>query len=221
MSSAPRFQTLRPESRAGGALSMERARHEPAFRRVSGWSRLWFPRQTPFPQPSGRFGPASFPICSLMIADPSAAPEESLWSGGCSHWHFFASWLVGTALALGGVAALVIFREQAQPYLPWAYAVPAAIFLFTVISVWWRRGQRRYEVTRHRVIVESGRVVKDSNEIRVQDIRSINVNKRGLAGLIGIGTVEFSSAAADDADVIFVGIANADHVRDLVRKLQS
>jgi hypothetical protein len=33
--------------------------------------------------------------------------------------------------------------------------------------------------------------------------------------------VEFSSAAEDDAEVTFVRIANADSVRDLVRKLQS
>ena len=65
------------------------------------------------------------------------------------------------------------------------------------------------------------RFVKDSNEIRVQDIRSINVTKHGIGGLIGIGTIEFSSAATDDAEVTFVGIAGADGVRDMVRKLQN
>ena len=39
--------------------------------------------------------------------------------------------------------------------------------------------------------------------------------------VIGIGTIEFSSAAADDAEVTFIGIAGADGVRDIVRKLQS
>jgi hypothetical protein len=38
---------------------------------------------------------------------------------------------------------------------------------------------------------------------------------------LGIGSVEFSSAATDDADVVFERIGNADGVRDLMRKLQS
>jgi len=54
----------------------------------------------------------------------------------------------------------------------------------------------------------------------VKDIRSINVTKHGLAGFIGIGSVEFSSAASDRAEVIFVNISGADRVRDLVTNLQ-
>ncbi len=64
-------------------------------------------------------------------------------------------------------------------------------------------------------------MVRDSNEIRIQDIRSMNVLKSGFTGLLGIGKVEFSSAATDDADVIFYEIGGADRVRDLVRRLQS
>ena len=62
-------------------------------------------------------------------------------------------------------------------------------------------------------------IVKNSNEIRVKDNRSINVTKHGLAGFIGIGSVEFSSAATDRAEVIFLNIAGANRVRDLVTNL--
>jgi hypothetical protein len=46
------------------------------------------------------------------------------------------------------------------------------------------------------------------------------VTKHGLAGFIGIGSVEFSSAATDRAEVIFLNIAGANRVRDLVTNLQ-
>jgi hypothetical protein len=49
----------------------------------------------------------------------------------------------------------------------------------------------------------------------------INLQKRGLSGLLGIGRVEFSSAATDDADVIFWNTPEAEKVRDLVRSLQT
>jgi uncharacterized membrane protein YdbT with pleckstrin-like domain len=75
-------------------------------------------------------------------------------------------------------------------------------------------------VTNRKVEVQTGVIVKNSNEIRVKDIRSINVTKHGLAGFIGIGSVEFSSAATDRAEVIFLNIAGANRVRDLVTNLQ-
>jgi hypothetical protein len=59
-----------------------------------------------------------------------------------------------------------------------------------------------------------------SNEVRISDIRSINLQKTGFTGLFGIGRVEFSSAATEDADVIFWNTPEAEKVRDLVRSLQ-
>jgi uncharacterized membrane protein YdbT with pleckstrin-like domain len=91
--------------------------------------------------------------------------------------------------------------------------------VFAIISV--ARSQRTYTVTSRRVIASFGRVMKDTNEIRIQDIRSMNVTKGGFSGLLGIGKVEFSSAATDDADVIFYQIGGAEGVRNLVRKLQN
>ena len=105
--------------------------------------------------------------------------------------------------------------------MPWVWLAPFLLLLAVLSMVAWKRASRRYEITPGRVVVQTGRFVRDSNEIRVQDIRSINVTKHGIGGLIGIGTIEFSSAATDDAEVTFVGIAGADGVRDMVRKLQN
>jgi membrane protein YdbS with pleckstrin-like domain len=156
----------------------------------------------------------------MSDAQPHPA-EETLWSGSRSGWHYFGRWLLGLIVAAGLCAGLYFFGDQIEPWTKWAYAAPVAVLLLVMFSVSISRRRARYRVTSRRVIMEIGFVVKDSNEVRIQDIRSINVLKRGLGGLFGIGNVEFSSAAADDADVVFVGIGGADNVRDLVRKLQS
>src|ERR1700751_4085971 len=78
----------------------------------------------------------------------------------------------------------------------------------------------RYVVTNKRVSVEYGIINRISNEVRIPDIRSINLRKTGLSGLLGIGRVEFSSAATDDGDVIFWNTPEAEKVRALVRSLQ-
>ena len=82
------------------------------------------------------------------------------------------------------------------------------------------RGNRTYQITNHRVISITGRVSRDTNELRIQEIRSMNVSKSGVTGLLRVGRLEFSSAATDDADVIFYQVGGVDGVRDLVRILQ-
>lgn len=163
------------------------------------------------------------------MTDPAPAPaethhaEEVLWTGRRSHWFYLGYGLLGFVVAAGLAVGLRYYHERFQPawWHEWVYAATALPLLVAAIAVALARGNRRYRITNRRVISEAGRVVRDSNEIRIQDIRSINVLKRGFSGLLGIGKVEFSSAATDDADVIFHEIGGADTVRDMVRRLQS
>jgi uncharacterized membrane protein YdbT with pleckstrin-like domain len=156
-----------------------------------------------------------------MNTEEPHQPEHTVWSGHRSRWFYVGHWIVGL-LAVAGIACGIYYEQAAlQPWLPWAYGAPilALLIVFAIISV--ARSQRTYTVTSRRVIASFGRVMKDTNEIRIQDIRSMNVTKGGFSGLLGIGKVEFSSAATDDADVIFYQIGGAEGVRNLVRKLQN
>jgi len=125
------------------------------------------------------------------------AEEIELWRGQPSHWNYFWAWVVSLLLvALFGLGLLLI----------------ACLFI--------ARARRVYIITNRKVMIQSGLVIKSTNEIRIKDIQSINVTKTGLAGWMGIGRVEFSSAATDRAEVIFAGIPSADKVRDIVRRAQ-
>ena len=156
-----------------------------------------------------------------MTGEAEDDAEKVLWSGGCSHWHYLGYWVFGLLLVAASGAGIYYYQEALRQWMPWLWLAPLALFITVVSVIAWKRASRWYEITPRRVVVQTGRFVRDSNEIRVQDIRSINVTKKGIGGLIGIGTIEFSSAAAEDAEVTFVGIAGADGVRDMVRKLQS
>jgi membrane protein YdbS with pleckstrin-like domain len=150
-----------------------------------------------------------------------ASHEQSLWSGTVSHLHYFGKWLwVIILLAALAGSFLISFPEPRE--ILWA--IRGGLLLLALFVIFWiylDRSRRRYAVTNKRVSVEYGIIGKRSNEVRLQDIRSINLRKTGLSGLLGVGTVEFSSAATDDADVIFWNTAEAEKVRDLVRSLQS
>jgi len=176
-----------------------------------GWTD-WKPLRTLF-APPGTAPPVARPAAETA----STSAEQMMWSGRPSHWNFLFSWLL--AFLFVGADAFCVwiyFNGGTSPLL----LAPGAIGILILLYIYISRARQRYIVTNRKVEIQTGLVVKSSNEIRVKDIRSINVTKHGFAGFIGIGSVEFSSAATDRAEVIFVNIANADRVRDLVTDLQ-
>jgi len=162
---------------------------------------------------------ADFP--QNRAASPASATEQIIVSTRCSNWHYAGRWALILFLLLAGAAS---FFVDGSFFGKWAILVRAAPFLIAIVVfllVQFDRSRRIYQVTNRRVVVEWGILAKSSNEIRVQDIRSINVSRSGLSGMLGIGNVEFSSAATDDAEVIFIKVPAADKVRDAVRTLQN
>jgi membrane protein YdbS with pleckstrin-like domain len=122
------------------------------------------------------------------------------------------------------IAICASFWVHQPDYAVMLWAARAALALLALLLIGWiqlDRRRRRYAVTNRRVSAEFGIISRTSNEVRIQDIRSINLRQTGLMGLLGIGRVEFSSAATEDADVIFWNIPAAQKVRDLVRSLQT
>ncbi|HSI13669.1 MAG TPA: PH domain-containing protein [Chthoniobacter sp.] len=123
---------------------------------------------------------------------------------------------------LAGLVATFFVHLFDDPTMLWIVRGVLGLIAL-ILMVWIRvdRSRRKYTVTNRRVSVEFGIVSKSSTELRIQDIRSINLTTAGLSGLAGIGRVEFSSAASDDADVIFWNAPGAEKIRDLVRSLQT
>ena len=155
-----------------------------------------------------------------MSNEAEHQPERVLWSGHQSHWYFLGQWLVGLLIVSALVAGVYFYRAELSQWTRWIYGLPVLAFLLVLAVVAFARGNRTYRVTNHRVISITGRITRDTNELRIQDIRSMNVSKHGISGLLGVGRLEFSSAATDDADVIFYQVGGVDGIRDLVRKLQ-
>jgi uncharacterized membrane protein YdbT with pleckstrin-like domain len=155
------------------------------------------------------------------MSDPATDHEQTLWSGSVSQWHYAGKWFF-VVLLIGLLAATFFVQLISDPTVVWI--IRGVLFAGALILVGWirlDRSGRKYVVTNRRVTVEFGIISKQSNELRIQDIRSINLTTTGLSGLVGIGRLEFSSAASDDADVIFWNTPSAEKIRDLVRSLQT
>lgn len=113
------------------------------------------------------------------------------------------------------VAAALLFVIQLE------YSIIAGLCASsTLLAVAIARYSRDYIVTRERVELIWGIIGRSSKEARICDIRSIDVYESGLKGLLGLGTIDFSTAANAGIEVQFKDMRQAHVVKDLVRKLQ-
>jgi len=156
------------------------------------------------------------------MTDPAHIPdhEEPVWSGSVSQWHYAGKWLLVVLLLAACIATF--FFHLGDPTAMWI--ARGVLVLVALIMIGWirlDRSSRKYAITNKRVSVEYGIISKQSTELRIQDIRSINLTTTGLSGFVGIGRLEFSTAASDDADVVFWNVPDAEKIRDLVRSLQT
>jgi membrane protein YdbS with pleckstrin-like domain len=117
----------------------------------------------------------------------------------------------------------ILFDEHPSLW-NWAGSIFWGVILIVIligipilIHVFWARSTTRYRVTNRRVSIETGIFTRHSRELRIEDIRSIGAR----SNIFGIGDIEFSSAATDDAEVTFQGLAHVERVRDLVKQLQN
>ncbi len=119
---------------------------------------------------------------------------------------------------LGAVAG-VVAGFWLNTYGSWVtigcFIVALACFAYILLE----RAMRQYTITNRRVEVITGLIAKSSKEALIDDIRAINVVRRGIPGMLGIGTVEFNTTG-DEPEVVFRDVWAAKEVKALVRKIQ-
>jgi hypothetical protein len=129
------------------------------------------------------------------------------------------SWLCywkGALLAVGLAVAGALLAPLGLKYAVLGWLVASAALL----AVGLFRFSKDYLVTDERVEVIWGVIARSSKEVRIRDIRSIDVRENALTGLLGLGSVDFSSSANSGVEVVFAQVRGAHKVKELVRELQ-
>ncbi len=124
-------------------------------------------------------------------------------------------------ILFGSAAAFLIVIG---PYIgvPLGQAKSSAIGLALLLSLWLiiLRHFDNYLITRTRAEVVRGIIAKSSNEVRISDIRRIDVDKPGLLGLLNVGDVKLSSAGTGGFDIIFAKVRAGHKVKKILRRVQ-
>jgi membrane protein YdbS with pleckstrin-like domain len=133
---------------------------------------------------------------------------------GHPSWLSFTKWILLALLLLGmGVVGMTV---------DWRWLAAGALgFSITLCTVIIARQHRDYTITTNRIEHQWGLFGRSSKEVRIQDVRSIDVDASGLLGMLGIGNVNVSSAGSSDVEVQFKNVRRAHKIKELIRQLQT
>lgn len=142
----------------------------------------------------------------------TAAGERILFHGHPSWLSYSKALFLCLLLAAAGALAVPFgLRYAVLGFL-------CASATFTCVGI--ARFSRDYLITEERVEVLWGLIGRSSKEVRVRDIRAIDVRESWISGLLGLGSVDFSSAGNAGVEVAFDFVRRAHQVKELVRQLQ-
>ena len=145
----------------------------------------------------------------------AADPEP----GDFSLFEAHPSWLAYS----GGFTMVVLLAGLAVFLLPFGgeYSlIPLLAALAWLLGIALARYSTDYLVSEDRVEKVWGLLARSSREVRICDVRNIDVHMRGLKGLLGVGTVDISSSGGNEVEVSFRDLRGAHEVKQLIRQLQ-
>ena len=170
------------------------------------------PAAEPAPAPVA-WQPAAFPDDDEVTAPAPDKPRARLlYRGSPCVLTYWRSVLFAAAVVFAGYA----LRTKMPGLLAAGLVIGPLILLRAVIH----RLRTTYLINSARVEVIEGLLSRSSRELRITDIRAINVTRTGFTGLCGIGSIAFSSAAGAQDDVVFHRVFGATGLKNLVRRLQ-
>lgn len=116
---------------------------------------------------------------------------------------------------VGGLVGAVWLYPAGAAYT--FFGIALAVLSLVYLSL--MRYTREYFITEKRVELVTGLIARSSKEVRIADIRAVNVSCEGIAGMIGVGNVDFFTIG-DNPEVSFTDAWAAKEIKTLVRRLQ-
>ena len=111
--------------------------------------------------------------------------------------------LLFVSVRLTGFSLILSDPETAVP-LTEIWHLPAQV---TVLIGFVKRVATRYTITNRRLNIKRGIVSREVQETRLERVQNVNYNQSVYQRLMQIGDVDFDTAATDDYNFVFVGVA--------------
>jgi uncharacterized membrane protein YdbT with pleckstrin-like domain len=131
-----------------------------------------------------------------------SAGEQVIFQGHPSWRAILGFYLKGllVAVILGVVAKLASGSGT-------AFLVILVVLTLTLVIGFVKRVATTYTITNRRLNIKRGIVSKEVQETRLERVQNVNYRQSVYQRLMQIGDVDFDTAASDDYNFVFVGVA--------------
>jgi uncharacterized membrane protein YdbT with pleckstrin-like domain len=143
-----------------------------------------------------------------------SAGEQVLFEGHPSWRAILGFYLKGIVVAaVIGVIAKLFGAGSASVFL-----IVLVIIAVTVLVGFIKRVATTYTITNRRLNIKRGIISREIQETRLERVQNVNYRQTVYQRLMQIGDVDFDTAATDDYNFVFIGVADpADVVHDVDR----
>lgn len=134
--------------------------------------------------------------------------EQVIFSGHPSWRAILGFYLKGVMVAaIAGVLAKLFGADSATVFL-----VVLLVLVLTVLAGFVRRVATTYTITSRRLNIRRGIFSREIQETRLERVQNVNYRQSIYQRVMQIGDVDFDTAASDDYNFVFAGVANPDEV---------
>ena len=150
--------------------------------------------------------------------------EEIVWEGRPS-WRsrlaFYLKW--GLLALLPGVLGQVL-ESAANVDLPlsawWLWLITLLLLGLVVLAGWLQRIDTHYAVTNERINIRHGILSRSDHSTSYDRLQNVSTRQSPIERMLGVGNVDFDTAASDDFEFAFVGIDDPAKLQKLISELQ-
>jgi uncharacterized membrane protein YdbT with pleckstrin-like domain len=134
--------------------------------------------------------------------------EQVIFQGHPSWRAILGFYLKGILVAaIAGVLAKLFGAGSGTVFL-----IVLVIVAVTVLAGFVKRVATTYTITDRRLNIKRGIVSREVQETRLERVQNVNYRQSVYQRLMQIGDVDFDTAAGDDYNFIFTGVANPQDV---------
>jgi uncharacterized membrane protein YdbT with pleckstrin-like domain len=150
-------------------------------------------------------------------------PGERVIFEGHPSWRSILGFYIKGLVAVALLAALVgLVSRIAEDEVKEGWVAVAAVVALVVLLVigYLKRMATKYTITTTRLVIRRGILSRAEQHSRIERIQNTSTRQSVLQRLLRVGTVEFDTAAGEDDDLEFVGVANPHGVVEAIRQAQ-
>ena len=125
--------------------------------------------------------------------------------------------LVIIAAAVAGVATKIADDEVDRGLVT---LVAIVVLVLVLVAGYIKRLFTTYTISDHRLHIRRGIIARAEQQTLINRVQNVNTHQSVLQRMLMIGNVNFDTAAGDDYDFEFAGVADPAEVVDAVHKAQ-